>query len=96
MRIIQSRSFEKRVRRIKKQEKRILDLQVKKIAAAPSIGQEKRGELRGAFVHKFKIHATQYLLAYRMANPDTLELIMIGPHENYYRDLTSYLKLRKQ
>jgi len=95
MRIIQSRTFEKRVRRLRKQEKRILDQQVRKIVKDPSVGQEKRGELRGIFVHKFKLHATQYLLSYRMANADTLELIMIGPHENYYRDLTTYLKTRR-
>ncbi|MDP6630796.1 MAG: type II toxin-antitoxin system RelE/ParE family toxin [Kiritimatiellia bacterium] len=92
MRIIQSRTFEKRVRRFRKQEKAILDRQVRRIAKNPSIGREKRGELRGVFVHKFKIHATQHLLSYRMADADTLELIMIGPHENYYRDLTTYLK----
>ena len=95
MRIIQSRTFEKRVRRFRKQEKKILDQQVRKIVEAPSIGQEKRGELHGVFVHKFKIHSTQYLLSYRMADADTLELIMIGPHENYYRDLTTYLKTRR-
>ncbi len=94
MRIIQSRSFEKRVRRFRKQEKKVLDQQVRKIAKDPSIGQEKRGELRGVFVHKFKIHATLYLLSYRIADSDTLELIMIGPQENYYRDLTDYLKTR--
>jgi len=95
MRIIQSRTFEKRVRRFRKQEKTLLDQQVHKIAKDPGIGREKRGELRGIFVHKFKIHATQYLLSYRMADSDTLELIMIGPHENYYRDLTNYLKTRR-
>ena len=95
MRIIQSRMFEKRVRRFRKQEKQLLDQQVKKIVKSPSVGQEKRGELRGIFVHKFKIHATQYLLSSRMAGPDTLELIMIGPHENYYRDLTTYLNTRR-
>lgn len=95
MRIIQSRTFARRVRRFRKQEKKALDQQVRKIAKDPSTGEEKRGELRGVFVHKFKIHTVQYLLAYRMADPDTLELIMIGPHENYYRDLTTYLKTRR-
>lgn len=92
MRIIQSRTFEKRVRQFAKQEKKVLDQQVRKIVANPVIGQEKRGELRGIFVYKFKIHATQYLLSYRTEDAETLELIMIGPHENYYRDLTTYLK----
>jgi len=95
MRIIQSRTFEKRVRHFRKQEKETLDQQVRKLANDPPIGHEKRGELRGVFVHKFKIHATQYLLSYRMADSVTLELIMIGPHENYYRDLTNYLKTRQ-
>ena len=95
MRIVQSRTFEKKVRRFQKQEKKLLDRQVRRIAKDPSIGREKRGELRGVFVHKFRIHATQYLLAYRMAGADTLELIMVGPHENYYRDLTTYLKTRR-
>jgi mRNA interferase RelE/StbE len=95
MRIIQSRTFEKRTRRFRKQEKKALDQQVRRIVKNPRIGQKKRGELRGVFVHKFKIHATQYLLSYRMADSDTLELIMIGPHENYYRDLTTYLKTRR-
>jgi hypothetical protein len=66
----------------------------RKIATDSSIGHGKRGELRGVFVHKFKIHATQYLLSYRMADAVTLELIMIGPRENYYRDLTNCLKTR--
>jgi hypothetical protein len=59
----------------------------------PSIGSEKKGDLRGVYVHKFKIQAVQYLLAYRFVGED-LELIMIGPHENYYRDRRSYLKSR--
>jgi hypothetical protein len=95
MRIIQSRIFEKRVRRFQKQEKKILDQQVGDIAGDPCLGDEKRGELRGVFFHKFKLHGVQYLLSYRMTDADTLELIMIGPHENYYRDLTSYLKTRR-
>lgn len=95
MRIIQSRTFEKRVRQFAKQEKKVLDQQIRKIVANPEIGQEKRGELRGIFVYKFKIHTTQYLLSYRLADADTLELIMISPHENDYRDLTTYLKTRQ-
>lgn len=95
MRIIQSRNFEKRVRRFRKQEKNLLDQQVRKIAKDPSIGREKRAELRGVFVHKFKIQATQHLLSCRMAGGGTLELIMIGPRENYDRDLTTYLNTRR-
>jgi mRNA-degrading endonuclease RelE of RelBE toxin-antitoxin system len=91
MKILQSRSFERKVKKFAKQEKDVLDKQVKRIAENPSIGTEKKGDLRGVFVHKFKIKTIQYLLAYRFVGDD-LELIMIGPHENYYRDLKSHIK----
>jgi mRNA interferase RelE/StbE len=93
MRIYQSRSFEQKVKKIPKQEKQILDKEIRRIAEDPLIGEEKKGDLRGVFVHKFKLKTTQYLLAYRKVGKD-LELIMIGPHENYYRDLKQYLKNR--
>ncbi len=93
MRMIQSRSFERKVKRFSEQEKRILDRQIKEIQENPTIGDEKKGDLRGVFIHKFKIQTIQYLLSYRLVDKD-LELIMIGPHENYYRDLKTYLKSR--
>lgn len=92
MKVLQSRSFARSIRKFRKQEKTILDQQVHAIVNDPSIGQEKRGELKGVFVHKFKIHTTQYLLSYRLRDSKTLELIMIGPHENYYRDLEKYFR----
>jgi mRNA interferase RelE/StbE len=91
--IYQSRSFEQKVKKMLKQEKELLDQAIRRIAENPSIGEEKKGDLTGVFVHKFKIKATQYLLAYRKVGKD-LELVMIGPHENYYRDLKQYLKSR--
>lgn len=93
MRVIQSRSFERKVKKFTKSEKKKLDDHIRKIIDNPSIGTEKKGDLRGVYIHKFKIQTLQYLLAYRFVGED-LELIMIGPHENYYRDLKSYLKSR--
>ena len=75
------------------QEKKILDREIRRIAENPSLGEEKKGDLRGVRVHKFKLKTSQYLLAYRKVGED-LELVMIGPHENYYRDLKQYLKSR--
>jgi mRNA-degrading endonuclease RelE of RelBE toxin-antitoxin system len=91
MKIYQSRSFEKKTKRMYKREKEILDQEISNIANNPSIGDEKKGDLKGIFVHKFKIKTAEYLLAYRMVGQD-LELIMIGHHENYYRNLKHYLK----
>lgn len=93
MRIFQSRSFEKKVKKMSKSEKDVLDREIKRIAEDQSLGQEKKGDLKDVFVHKFKLKTTQHLLAYRKVGGD-VELVMIGPHENYYRDLKQYLKNR--
>jgi mRNA-degrading endonuclease RelE of RelBE toxin-antitoxin system len=93
MKILQSRQFERKLKKFTKQDKKLLDKQILKIADNPAIGSEKKGDLRGVYIHKFKIKHTQYLLSYRFAE-ENLELIMIGPHESYYRDLKSYLKSR--
>ncbi len=93
MKIIQSRSFKRKVKKFGKQDKKVLDKQVIEIAKIPSIGIEQKGDLQGVFIHKFKLQNIEYLLSYRFIRDD-LELIMIGPHENYYRDLTNYLKAR--
>lgn len=92
MQIYQSRSFEKKVKKLNEKEKYELDNEIKQIVQNPSIGSEKKGDLRGIFVHKFNLQNHMYLLAYRVVMEESLELIMIGPHENYYRDLKTYLK----
>ncbi len=93
MRIYQSRSFEKKIKKISKSEKDVLDREIKQIAEDSAMGEEKKGDLKDVFVQKFKLKTTQYQLAYRKIGGD-LELVMIGPHENYYRDLKQYLKNR--
>ena len=92
--VLQSRSFANKTKRFTKKQKTILDKQIKRILDNPDIGQEKKGNLRGVYVHKFKIESIQYLLSYRF-DKDNLELIMLGSHENYYRNLKTYLKSRK-
>ncbi|HSB04709.1 MAG TPA: type II toxin-antitoxin system RelE/ParE family toxin [Thermodesulfobacteriota bacterium] len=64
MKIYQSRSFEKKTKRMHKREKEILDQEIRSIANNPSIGDEKKGDLTGIFVHKFKIKTAEYLLAH--------------------------------
>ena len=93
MKIYQSRTFENKIKKFSMQEKEILDEEIKKIAGNPLIGEEKKGDLRGVYVYKFKIKSIQYLLSYRKIKSD-LELIMIGPHENYYRALRGCLNRR--
>jgi mRNA interferase RelE/StbE len=72
-------------------EKSELDRQIKVITDKANIGEKKKGDLRGLSVQKLELKEMQYLLAYRLVGED-LELVMIGPHKNYYRDLKQYLK----
>ncbi len=90
MKVIQSRLFAQKVKKLHKQDKLDLDVQIRKIIKSPMLGDEKKGDLKGVFVHKFKLGSTQYLMAYRFSDK-TLELIMLGSHENYYRNLKSYI-----
>lgn len=90
MKILQSRLFAHKVKKLSKSEKAILDSEIRKIIDNPEIGQEKKGDLKGIFIHKFKIKTNQFLLAYRLSH-EYIEFIMLGFHENYYRDLKNYL-----
>jgi len=93
MKVYLSSSFGKKIKKFKKKEKLELDNEIKKIIENPSAGSEKKGDLKGVFVHKFQITNTLYFMSYRFVGED-IELITIGPHENYYRDLKAYLKKR--
>jgi len=72
-----------------KKQIKILDEEIRKIVKNQEIGQEKRGALKGVRVHKFHIEKQLFLLAYEW-EADVLNLIMVGSHENYYRNLTKY------
>ena len=84
MKIYQSRIFAKKVKKLTKTQKVSLDEEIKIIVGDPEVGTEKKGDLCGIFIHKFKIKSQQYLLSYRFTENE-IELIMLGPHENYYQ-----------
>jgi mRNA-degrading endonuclease YafQ of YafQ-DinJ toxin-antitoxin module len=91
MQIFQTTIFEKTVKKMLKKQKADLDKTIKKILANPEIGTEKKGDLKGIFIYKFKSQGENYLLAYRFSL-ESLELVTLGTHENYYRNLKKYLK----
>jgi mRNA interferase RelE/StbE len=67
----------------------LLDIEIENIRDNPTIGEVKRGDLSGVFVHKFKMKRDLYLLAYEYDH-ESRTLIMLGSHENFYRDLKQY------
>ena len=65
----------------------MLDDAVRTIASQPEAGETKVGDLAGVQVYKFRMGHLLCLLAYRVLDENTLKLLMVGPHENFYRDL---------
>jgi mRNA-degrading endonuclease RelE of RelBE toxin-antitoxin system len=59
---------------------------IKTIINNPHIGQEKKGDLSGVFVYKFKVHRQEVLLAYEWDKAQRI-LLALGVHENFYRNL---------
>ncbi|NIS09989.1 MAG: type II toxin-antitoxin system RelE/ParE family toxin [Candidatus Dadabacteria bacterium] len=83
--------FGRKVKKLSKKEKEVLDKQIQSILNDSDLGEEKKGDLLGVRVHKFKMNKQRMLLAYEVSD-DELLLLTIGSHENYYRDLKKYLK----
>ena len=86
MEIRQSQEFRKAYKKLHSNVKHVVNDEIKKIANDQEIGTPKVQDLSGVYVHKFKAYDQQYLLAYSF-DPVTLTLLMLGVHENFYRDL---------
>ncbi len=65
--------------------------EVYEVLSTPQAGEEKKGDLAGLRVHKFKFHQQEYLVAYKI-EARGIVFCMIGAHENFYREIKSYLK----
>ena len=91
LKILVTPSFARVAKKLHAKDKKSLDQAVKNIADDPALGEEKKGDLLGVFVHKFKLNNQETLLAYRV-NPDKrapeeIVLLAVGPHENFYSQL---------
>ncbi len=57
---------------------------------SPLLGEQKKGDLSFLRVYKFKMAKQLTLLGYSYDEDSiVLELIALGPHENFYRDIKS-------
>ena len=87
MRVLVTPTFERAVKKLHKQQKAALDEAVRTIVGQPEAGETKVGDLAGVQVYKFRMGNLLCLFAYRILDENTLKLLMVGPHENFYRDL---------
>lgn len=87
MQLLVTPTFERAVKKLHPPQKADLDEAVKIIAGNAQIGETKVGDLAGIQVYKFRLGDQLCLLAYRRLDEATLKLLMLGPHENFYRNL---------
>ena len=87
MRIVQPPSFNRTIKRFTNRQKKSLDKAVRTISEVPTIGIAKIGDLAGIHVFKFRSDGVEWLLAYRVISEAEIKLLVVGPHENFYRDL---------
>lgn len=87
MHILVTPTFERAVKKLHRQQKAELDMAVRGIISDSEIGEVKVGDLAGIRVYKFRMGNQLCLLSYRILDEDSIKLLTVGPHENFYRDL---------
>ena len=86
--VLQTPTFKKAAKKLKPNQKQELDGAVRMLMANPTLGEQKNGDLGFLRVYKFKMNKQLILLGYSFHKGTlTLELMALGSHENFYRDL---------
>jgi mRNA interferase RelE/StbE len=80
-------TFDRALKKLHTRQKAALDRAVLKILENPLVGDAKVGDLAGIYVYKFRCLSQVWLLAYRDENSESIKLLVLGSHENFYRDL---------
>ena len=84
--VTQASAFARTYKKLHLPQKKDVDTAVEVIVSNPLVGDAKRGDLSGVYVYKFKSQTQLLLLAYEF-DPRTRHLLLLGTHENFYRDL---------
>ena len=87
MEVTATPTFKRRFKKAVSKEQNAIEEAVEEIVLNPLNGSIKKGDLTGFRVFKFKLGNTQLLIAYVYKEPNQIELIDFGSHENFYRNL---------
>ncbi|MBF0424668.1 MAG: type II toxin-antitoxin system RelE/ParE family toxin [Magnetococcales bacterium] len=94
MRILHTRIFKNDIKRLHPNQKAAVDGAVRSVVSDPEVGEAKVGDLARVRVYKFRVVGQLVLLAYAWREADdTLVLLALGSHENFYRDLNLTLSI---
>ena len=86
VRVQQTTAFLRAYKKLHNNQKDAVDMAVADVVRDPAIGEAKKGDLSGVYVHKFNCVNQQFLLAYEYDSA-TRVLLLVGSHENFYRNL---------
>jgi len=81
--ILQTKSFQRKIKKAHPNEKKVIDQVVRKIISAPEKGDPKKGDLSGVYTVKFNLHGAQFRLMYTY-NEHSITLLRFGPREGFY------------
>ncbi|MBL4621455.1 MAG: type II toxin-antitoxin system RelE/ParE family toxin [Immundisolibacteraceae bacterium] len=86
--VLQTPNFKNKVNKLTKLQKRDLDSAIKSLVKSPDQAERNKGGLAFLRVYKFKMNKQEQLLGYSFDGDRlALELLALGAHENFYRDL---------
>lgn len=84
----QTRRFARQYKKLQDNVAADVNVSIERVAAEPTIGEQKKGDLAKLRVYKFRSQGQLYLLGYTLDESVRLVYLeAVGPHENFYRDL---------
>ena len=87
MELLLTSAFARHIKKLHKNQKASLDMALHQLVENPFLGDAKIADLEGIYVLKFMMNRQEWLLAYRLISEFSIKLLLVGPHENFYRDL---------
>ena len=80
--------FKRVYKKMHANQKEAVNEAIASIVENPEAGELKKGDLVGVYVHKFQCVNQLMLLSYEY-DPQTIILLYLGVHENFYRNMKS-------
>ena len=78
--------FKRAYKKMHANQKKAVNEAIAEIVKDPQIGELKKGDLEGVYVHEFQCVNQLMLLSYEY-DPKTRVLLYLAVHENFYRDM---------
>ena len=81
----QTNGFLRAYKKLRNNQKLTVDRAIADIVRNPTLGEAKKDDLSGVYIYKFDCINQLFLLAYEY-DPITRLLLLVGTHENFYRN----------